>query len=310
MEISCPACAETLPAVPALRGIDRLHGLPGAYDVAVCTHCGSGRTLPVLEPARLAALYPDEYAQHSLPTSGPARTAATALFRLRYRRALRRDPLASLQARPPGRLLDVGSGRGDLGVVLQELGWRITGLEPSERACEDARSRGVESICGTLHSHARSLAGDYDAIVFEHSLEHVTEPAGDLAVAQSLLAAGGLLLISVPNFGTWQRRWFDSYWFHLDLPRHRSHFTRRGLETLIRRVGFAPPRLSTSSTIDGLPMSIQYRLFGRRRLTSNPGRYGALALAGLLLPVFAASNAVAGEGDVLHAVATSGPGGG
>ena len=78
---------------------------------------------------------------------------------LRYRRALKAPPLGALRAERPGRLLDVGSGRGDLGVVLREHGWDVTGLEPSEDACEEARERGVHSVRGTLTTTAGRAAG-------------------------------------------------------------------------------------------------------------------------------------------------------
>jgi hypothetical protein len=160
---------------------------------------------------------------------------------------------------------------------------------------------------GTLETVAARLPVGFDVVVFQHSLEHVVEPADDLLLASALLADGGLLLVSVPNFDSWQSRSFGSNWFHLDLPRHRSHFTPRGLQVLLGRTGFVPRRLATSTSTEGLPMSLQYRVLGRRRLERGPALYLAAAAAVVLVPLVATVDTVTRGGDLLHAIATKPP---
>jgi SAM-dependent methyltransferase len=298
---ACPACGEELPENPAIRGVDRLHGTPGSFEVRVCPACGSGRTFPPVAPDELGQLYPETYNAYALPANRLLRLLATALFRGRYRRALGRGSLRALGSLPPARLLDVGAGRGDLAVVLQERGWQVTGLEPSAEACEEGRRRGVRMVEGTLAT--AELEGGFDAIVFQHSLEHVVEPSEDLTRARELLRDGGLVLVSVPNFGCWQRRAFGSAWFHLDLPRHRSHFTAAGLERLLGRCGFVEPWLGTSTTPDGLPTSLQYRFFGRRAFRAGLGSYAAYGVSLALVPVSLLLDRLRGGGDQLDATA-------
>lgn len=298
----CAACDAPLPETPALRGADRLHGTPGRYEVLICPRCGSGLTTPVVTEAMLGPYYPADYNAYALPEHPALRVAATLLFRWRYWRALRRPPMAALTRRPASRLLDVGGGRGDLGVTLRGRGWRVTSLDPSDAACAEARARGVHSVRGTLLAPAGELGDGYDAVVFQHSLEHVADVRANLGRSYELLAPGGLLLITLPNFGCWQRRRFGSEWFHLDLPRHRTHFTPRGLEAALRRAGFEEVRLSTSTSSDGLPMSIQYRLWGRR-FRGGAARLLATAAGLAGAPVTAGLDRLAGGGDVLHAVA-------
>jgi SAM-dependent methyltransferase len=271
--------------------------------VHICGSCGSGRTLPYVAPERLGELYPSSYNAFALPANPVVRAAATALFRWRYWRGLRRPPLAELSPLTPGRLLDVGSGRGDLGLVLGEHGWRVTGVEPSREACEEANARGAPTLAGTLATVSPRLDADFDAVVFQHSLEHVAEPVDDLRLAREHLSPGGLLLVSLPNFGCWQARRFGSEWFHLDLPRHRAHFTARGINFLLRRAELEPLRIGTSTSADGLPMSIQYRLFGERRYRSGFPLYASIAATLATSPLTALADRAAGAGDVLHAVA-------
>jgi SAM-dependent methyltransferase len=247
----------------------------------------------------LAAFYPRAYNAYALPANRILRTLATVLFRWRYWRGLRRPPFAAMLHRPPGRLLDVGGGRGDLGVVLRRHGWSVTSLDPSDLACAEARSRGVDSVCGTLSDPPDTLGDAYDAVTFQHSLEHVVDPATDLAAAHDRLADGGLLIVTLPNFNCWQRRSFGADWFHLDVPRHRSHFSPAGLQALLRRCGFETIWLSTSTSADGLAMSVQYRCLGRP-IGVATGRYLAAAAGLLTAPLTAALSFVTGGGDILH----------
>jgi SAM-dependent methyltransferase len=201
-------------------------------------------------------------------------------------------------------LLDVGAGRGELGFVLARLGWQVTGLEPSAEACQQGRSRGLQLVEGTLCTADPAELGEaYDAVVFQHSLEHVAEPKEDLARARELLREGGLLLLLLPNFDSWQRRAFGSAWLHLDLPRHRTHFTAAGLEQLLARSGFEQRQLTTSTTPEGLPMSLQYRVFGRHRIRQGLALYLMYGLFLALVPLSVVLDALKGGGDQLGAAA-------
>src|SRR5262249_36916769 len=142
-------------------------------------------------------------------------------------------------------------------------------------------------------------------VVFQHSLEHVVRPGVDLAAARERLADGGLVLISLPNFGCWQRKRFGADWFHLDLPRHRTHFTADGLSRLLRETGFTDIETSTSTSADGLPMSLQSRLLGPR-VAPGAKRLAATAAGLAATPLTAGLNGVARAGDFLHAVARKG----
>ena len=148
--------------------------------------------------------------------------------------------------------------------------------------------------------------GAYDAVVFRQSLEHVLEPVADIGRAHRTLRPGGVLIVSVPNFGSWQRRRFGSAWFHLDLPRHRSHFDAGSLRGVLARSGFVEVETSTSTTPVGLPASIQYAIAGRCLFPDGLSLRAAVAACALLMPLTWLANRLAGEGDVLHTVGRKG----
>ena len=233
---------------------------------------------------------------------GLGAAASRAIQRWQGWRALRGDPLPAIRGASPGAALDVGCGRGDLGALLIERGWRVTGVEPSHTACAAARARGIDARRGTL-ADVELPAPGYDVAIFQHSLEHVNEPLRDLRLARTALRDDGTLLVSLPNFDSWQRCLFGARWFHLDLPRHRTHFSAAGLERLLSRAGFAVDRLSTSTTAVGLPATLQYRLFGRCLFRGGLALRAAALVAALAYPLSRAIDVLAGGGDQTNAVA-------
>jgi SAM-dependent methyltransferase len=143
-------------------------------------------------------------------------------------------------APPPGRLLDVGAGRGRFVAAARAAGYDATGLEPSTgRAAAAAAEHGV-SLAARGIEDADVAPGSRDAISLWHALEHVETPGEATARVASWLRPGGGLLVGVPNLGSLQARIGGERWYHLDVPRHRTHFTVPGLLALLRRHGLAP----------------------------------------------------------------------
>ena len=297
----CPICTARLPE-PTIEAPDRLHGTGGTYHVARCDVCGAGVTLPRVGDEQLAAFYPDEYGPYSERMSAVERFASRFIRAFQGWSALRAAPLSALRGRSAGRGLDVGCGRGDLAATLIGHGWTMSGVEPSPSACAAAAARGVDARCGTLTTVALE-ADSYDAVVFRHSLEHTNDSVNALRVVRATLRSGGLVLITVPNFGCRQARRFRGFWFHLDLPRHRCHFTAAALERALRAAELEVVSISTSSSTAGLPGSLQYRIFGRCLFPGGLGLRVASGLCALALPLAWLVDAAGGGGDQLHAVA-------
>ena len=83
------------------------------------------------------------------------------------------------------------------------------------------------------------------SIVLWHVLEHLDDPGLGLRRAVEALGRHGRIVISVPNLGSLQARIGGRRWFHLDVPRHAVHFSRRGLVRLIERCGLTVTRIGT-----------------------------------------------------------------
>lgn len=297
--VRCPGCAEPQdnPAV-LLRGHDRLTGAAGEFEVVACASCGLAFTEPRLGPEDFATYYPSTYNAYEPNASATRRPSlGERVGALQRQAVVRFGPYREIWRRPRGRLLDVGCGTGDLAGVFARRGWQVAGIEPSEQAGKHARENGVDAVTGTI-ADAPWPAAHFDAIVFNHSLEHIDDPAEALAAATRLLRPGGLLVVAVPNFGSWHRRLFGSAWFQLDLPRHLQHFDRDSLDALVRRAGLRTVSVGTATMRPSLPASIQYATFGSVRFGGRPFRLLAWALAPFLL-----LSELLGEGDCLHLTA-------
>jgi 2-polyprenyl-3-methyl-5-hydroxy-6-metoxy-1,4-benzoquinol methylase len=298
---ACLACGAALLELPSIVGGDRLLATPGAFEVRVCPRCGAGRTGPPASASELSGFYGDGYGAHEDGASDPLAIVLRRLKRVQSSAILTREPFSSALGTRAGRALDVGCGRGDLAGALIARGWRVGGIEPSARAAAIAERRGVEIVGATLE--AAGLDGGYDLVVLRHSLEHLPDPVGDLRRVREALRPGGRVVISVPNFASWQRRRFGADWFHLDLPRHRTHFTAASLRWALNSADLEIGEQFTSTSVLGLAGSLQYAAFHR---CLAPGGARLRLLGALCCAVFPATwlaDRLGGEADTLHVIA-------
>jgi SAM-dependent methyltransferase len=298
----CDLCGGALSGRPAITGVDRQVGTPGSFAVHICEQCGAGVTIPRVDTPGLAAFYPDEYGPF-VQQQGLISRLASVYYRWRDAHVFRRKPYSAVSSRPPGSsLVDVGCGRGDLGVVFLARGWKVTGVDPSPEACEAVRVRGMTAIEGTLDTVSLP-AQAYDAASFQHALEHTSYPLRDLERVHAALRDDGQVLIAVPNFGYWQRKLFGTYWFPLDLPRHRFHFTAESLRIVLTRAGFSGVDVTPVNDFVGLPASLQYLLFKRCVFASGASRGIGYLICASLYPMTWTLQKLLGNGDFLHVVA-------
>jgi SAM-dependent methyltransferase len=278
----CPACGGAQAPwrrVPAAEPADA-----STYLLARCGGCGTASTLGA---APVAAHETGSYR----PGAPRGASAAAPLLRLFDRQRL------GLLGPPGGRLLDVGAGRGRFVASARAAGWDATGIEPSPRASaphvrplalEDARFSGL------------------DAVTLWHVLEHVADPAAALLRVHGWLRPGATILVGVPNLDSLQARIGGPRWFHLDVPRHRTHFTAAGIEAALRAAGFETLRTShvlAEHNPFGMWQSLVNRatptpswLFNllKRNARLSPADALPTLLAAPLLPVAAALEALAG----------------
>jgi SAM-dependent methyltransferase len=271
-----------------------------------CGSCGLGYTVPRPSPEELAAYYPDSYVpyQEPSPRTTVRQRLGARIDAARFSAGLRFGAFRVLTRSQSGRLLDVGCGRGDLASWFAQRGWSVAGVEPAEDAVRQAKARGIEMHHGTLDD-APWPPSSFDAVTFNHALEHVPDPQLTLRQAATIVRPGGLVVVSVPNFGAWQRRLFGSAWFPLDLPRHLQHFDRVSLPRMASAAGLEACEVRTTSLVAGFLSSVQYAIRGRLFL-SDVTMHRAMHL---LYPLVLLADLVFREADCLHFVGRRGESG-
>jgi SAM-dependent methyltransferase len=145
------------------------------------------------------------------------------------------------------RVLEIGSGYGDLLIYLKDRGCQVLGIDPSPEAAEAGRRHGVEIRVGFVADLALPPAS-FDAIVMCHSLEHVPDPNVELAEVARLLASGGRLHLAVPNGNAVRLDLDGVHWAHLSHPLHLWYFDAQTLTRLLARHGLEPVRPPSTTT--------------------------------------------------------------
>ncbi len=277
MTSSCPACGGALSWWRSVPGSEPRFA-DNRYELARCDRCRSAVTLG--EPPE------------GLHESGAYQVGAPRFHRMAQPilRGFDRQRLAMLRplAAPGGRLLDVGAGRGRFVFSALEAGYDARGIEPSPRGGDEVRLEraGIEQ--------ADVEEGSLDAVTMWHVLEHLDGPGGALLRIRDWVRPGGALLVGVPNLASAQARLGGARWYHLDVPRHRVHFTPAGMWSLLRASGFEPVRtnhLLAEQNMFGMWQSLVNRVTRHPSYLYNllkrnaPARSTDLAITALALPL-------------------------
>ena len=137
-----------------------------------------------------------------------------------------------------GRLLDVGCGQGPNMATLHNMGWDVYGVDLSETAVREVHELFGDHVKlgDFLDVHYKDRA--FDVVLFNHSLEHLSDPVTALREARRILDDKGVLVVTVPNAGSMEARLFGRWWYQWDLPRHLNHFEKATLAQLLRQAGF------------------------------------------------------------------------
>lgn len=295
----CPTCGGSSWNTLMSGVVDERYHTCGAFELLDCARCGTVGTFPQLPMDELLVRYGDDYVSFE---ETPYRGAPVLRRMVWWPYRARWGEQSILEQLVPGRALDIGCGAGGWLAEAAAHGWRADGLEPNQaaatRACQRIAGAGRVTV-STLEDAPRPPQG-YDLIRMSHVLEHLPDPLLALQRASAWLDPGGVLVLQVPNWSSWERRVFGRLWFGLDIPRHTWHFGGHQLERLLGRAGLevisVRPQRQASCLAGSLQTVLQHVL-GRE----EPFRLWrwlyvlTVPLASLLL--------AAGEGGTMEVVA-------
>jgi SAM-dependent methyltransferase len=163
--------------------------------------------------------------------------------------------------RPPAgaRVLDFGCGRGKFLDVLRSRGWDTFGIEPAMSTAFERHQR-LDVIPATP---------DFDLVIANHVLEHVTDPLTLLRQFAAATRPGGHLLVAVPRLDTLPIHRDRSYvisWIHV------TAYTSTCLLGLLQRAGWQAVEAPSDEIAisGGRRTSARLRILARRADATLP----------------------------------------
>ena len=189
-------------------------------------------TIPKPESEKLSKYYESEnYISHT----NEANNVVNRLYKLARVFTIREKSNLLQERGKKGRLLDIGCGTGDFLFYNQKKGWETAGVEVNESARKMAESKLKQDLYSRLSNVDNSKP--FSAITLWHVLEHVESLEDTCNIIRSLLSPEGTLLVAVPNYESYDARYYQQYWAAYDLPRHLHHFTKKSMAKLWHKYG-------------------------------------------------------------------------
>jgi SAM-dependent methyltransferase len=137
----------------------------------------------------------------------------------------------------PGRVLDVGCGRGEHMAVFAQLGFDVAGVDISPRAPELAQGFHVE-VADLEHDLLPFPPNSFDFVFSKSVIEHMQHPECLLSKSLEGLRPGGTVIIMTPS-------WAHTHWgpFYIDHT-HVTPFTAPSLSNALTIAGFESVKVS------------------------------------------------------------------
>lgn len=238
-EVNCPVCGDVSSRQLFLVKDYTRAITQDRFGVRRCRRCGCGYLSPRPSEEEIGRFYNDSYFWSHEGHAGPITPEKIVVTRKTQLEA----KAACLGDMPPGRLLDIGTQKGEFLWFMAQSGWQVDGVEISE---------GIPNHFGQPIRYGNFLTMDlpvaaYDCITMWAVLEHVHQPRAFVQKVSDLLRPGGRFVVLVTNFNSVQGRWFRGD----DYPRHLTLFTRRSLIRLLANAGLTVSRMWTDQKIFG-----------------------------------------------------------
>ncbi len=217
----------------------RLKFRDGPFSVVTCARCGLTYVTPRLRDESLLAQVYDEGYWRSSAARDRGYTDYRADQPLYLRTYRRRLPVIRRHCARPGRVLDVGCAAGYFLRVMQQEGWEVTGLEPSDAIRPQAEELiGKENVRAGLLGEVELERSSFDLVTMWDVLEHIPDPVAAAREVRSLLAPAGRFLIETQDVASLAARVLGRRWQHYKHAEHLYHFDRRTIAEVLRRAGF------------------------------------------------------------------------
>lgn len=236
---SCPVCGNA--ASNKIFSVKDYTVSQLMFEVVECTQCSHRFTHEIPNLDEIGAYYKsDQYISHTDSSQGLLNKVYQFVRNISL--VSKRELIEQSTGQKKGNLLDYGCGTGAFLNEMKTAGWNIAGIEPDAGAMDKAiqlTGANIQSpaFLSTLESER------FDAITLWHVLEHVHTLHETIDQLKALLKPGGTLIIAVPNYTSYDARYYKNYWAAYDVPRHLYHFSPMSMQKLISSHGMTVEKI-------------------------------------------------------------------
>ncbi|MBU4259818.1 MAG: class I SAM-dependent methyltransferase [Proteobacteria bacterium] len=149
-------------------------------------------------------------------------------------------------------MLEIGVGSGSFLAYANSYGYIPLGCDLSAGICRRVeQNTGIAMHKGSIESLPDEQ--QFDVVVMNHILEHVSDPLAFLKDVLDRLKPGGLMHLAVPNVASWEARLpgWNSY-----EPYHLHYFSPQTLQFAAEKAGFKIQLLTTHESFSGWFLAI------------------------------------------------------
>ncbi|TWA80180.1 methyltransferase family protein [Azospirillum brasilense] len=227
MPAVCPACGDA--AAKPVRLKVRSPWPPNpVQSLVVCGACGTAAYPTLTQPPYEAVFDPLVacYLEQNAGIDSMARV------------------LSSVEPSQVKRYLELGCGYGLLlDYARTVFGWQVRGFDPGFSAQEGRQTLGVD-IAHSYLEKPEDAGEPHDLVFCSEVIEHVFDPIGLLTLLRDVLTPGGTLMLTTPSAGAIHAGTRPGTLLSLLSPGyHFVLFSKEGMETILRRAGFADVRV-------------------------------------------------------------------
>ncbi|MER2997472.1 class I SAM-dependent methyltransferase [Pontibacter populi] len=201
-----------------------------SFVIVECENCTFKFTNPRPDAESIGSYYESEdYISHSNTKTGIINRAYHVVRSITTKQKVE---LINRHVPAKGTILDYGCGTGVFLTACKKDGWKIRGIEPSDKARELAEKASGTSIATSLSELEDEK---FDVITLWHVLEHMHTLNETIKQLISHLTEDGVLIIAVPNADSHDAKEYKENWAAYDVPRHLYHFTQPTMKRLLKK---------------------------------------------------------------------------
>ena len=199
------------------------------FFVSKCEE-GVLKTSPDMDEKTLFEYYnSDDYISHN------NRRGGIAFFYKVFSKLMLRVKLRLIKGlvRKDSVIVDFGCGKGDFISHLTNNNYCALGVENNNKAKDICVKKNLE-----VFNSIEEISGKIALVTFWHSFEHLSRPKEVLKKVFKITNYNSYVVLALPNYNSFDAKFYGAYWAAYDVPRHRFHYSKDGIKKLMRAAGF------------------------------------------------------------------------